>query len=62
MGTLEAVYHGVPMIGFPLFGDQYLNIELYVRKNIAIQLDRNKITESSFTKAVFEILKNPLYK
>ncbi|KAJ8681570.1 hypothetical protein QAD02_017362 [Eretmocerus hayati] len=62
MGTQEAIYHGIPMIGFPLFGDQHFNLDSYVRKNIAIKLDRHNITEPVFTRAVFDILNDPTYK
>ena len=63
MGTQEAIYYGVPMIGFPLFGDQYLNIQAYVKKQIAIKINLHNITEENLMNALTEILKTPsLYK
>ncbi|XP_023314407.1 uncharacterized protein LOC106648144 [Trichogramma pretiosum] len=62
MGTQEAVYHAVPMIGIPLFGDQHINIKTYVKKNLAVYVNRHELTEETFTRAVREILTNPLYK
>ena len=62
MGTQESVYFGVPMIGFPLFGDQHFNIESYAKRDIAIKLDRHHITEEIFTESIKEILHNPKYK
>ncbi|XP_026465147.1 UDP-glucuronosyltransferase 2B31-like, partial [Ctenocephalides felis] len=35
LGTMEAVYCGVPMVGVPLYGDQMTNVKNYVRKGIA---------------------------
>jgi glucuronosyltransferase len=62
LGTQEAIYNGVPMIGIPLFGDQYFNVESYAEKNLAVRVDLPTITEASFTKAVTEIINNPIYK
>lgn len=62
MGTQESIYYGVPLIGIPLFGDQHFNIESYVRKNVAVKLSWEKMSERSLTDAVNEIIKNPVYK
>lgn len=62
LGTTEAVYHGVPLIGIPLFGDQVYNIKTYVKRGIAIKLEVDEITQQSFTNAVTEIISNPFYK
>ncbi|XP_044019342.1 UDP-glycosyltransferase UGT5-like, partial [Aphidius gifuensis] len=62
MGTQEAVLYGVPMIGVPLFCDQFTNVDLYVRKNIAIRLEHKEITEQKLDFALKEILKNPMYR
>ncbi|XP_014220312.2 UDP-glucuronosyltransferase 1-3-like [Trichogramma pretiosum] len=62
MGTQESIYYGVPLIGFPLFGDQHFNIESYAKKNLAIKLDRHNIKEETLTAAIKEIVNNPAYK
>ncbi|XP_036145525.1 uncharacterized protein LOC105840599 [Monomorium pharaonis] len=62
MGTQEAVTYGVPMIGIPLFADQFVNIDRYVAKNIALRLDVSTITEKSMDAALNAILRDPLYK
>ncbi|CAB0035861.1 unnamed protein product [Trichogramma brassicae] len=62
LGTMEAVYHEVPMVGVPLFGDQHLNLEVYVRKNVAIKLLLENINEKSLTESVKAMLENPIYK
>ncbi|XP_034948011.1 uncharacterized protein [Chelonus insularis] len=62
MGTQEAIYTAVPMIGMPLFADQFLNIDVYVQKKIAVRLDYEGLTEEKFDAALHEILTNPLYR
>lgn len=62
MGTLEAIYYGVPLVGIPLYYDQPSNIASYVKKNIAVGIDLNEITEKTFTNSLNEILKNPVYR
>ncbi|EZA59836.1 UDP-glucuronosyltransferase 2C1 [Ooceraea biroi] len=61
MGTLEAITCGVPMIGMPLFADQFKNIDSYVTKNIAVKLDVHKLTEQDMDAALNAILHDPRY-
>lgn len=62
MGTQEAITCGIPMIGIPLFADQFMNIDTYVAKNIALRLDIDTITEKAMDAALNAILWNPLYR
>ncbi|KAL0120596.1 hypothetical protein PUN28_008345 [Cardiocondyla obscurior] len=50
------------MIGIPLFGDQFPNIDRYVARNIALRLDVYMITEEKMDDALNTILWNPLYR
>lgn len=58
LGTTESVYHGVPVIGMPFFGDQKRNIKTASQAGWGAQLDYYNITESSLTWALNEILNN----
>lgn len=50
------------MIAIPLFADQYMNVDFYVKKKIAVKIDLLDINEKSFTKALEMIIKNKIYK
>lgn len=56
LGTTEAIYHGVPIIGMPFFGDQKRNIKTAVQAGWGLQLDYSNITEDSLRWALLEVL------
>ncbi|XP_058123356.1 UDP-glycosyltransferase UGT5-like [Anopheles ziemanni] len=62
LSTTEAMYHGVPVIGIPVFGDQYLNMGKAERTGYGIQLPYQEISEERLSKAINEILNNEKYK
>lgn len=62
MGTQEAIYYGVPLIGLPFFSDQLPNMQIYVKKNMGILLDHKTINERVITQALNSILTDPKYK
>ena len=59
MGTMEAVYAGVPMVVVPLFGDQFLNSRNYEVEGVAVELGYASITKESVLTALTTILNNP---
>lgn len=59
MSTIEALHHGVPVLGIPIFGDQKSNIPIAVRNGYAVQLDLKDLNEKTFTTALDEIMNNP---
>ncbi|XP_033219248.1 UDP-glucuronosyltransferase 2C1-like [Belonocnema kinseyi] len=62
MGIEEAIYYGVPLIGMPIYGDQFSNVRIVVKKNMAVRMDYRKITEQTLDKALKTVLTNPLFR
>ncbi|XP_043250239.1 UDP-glucosyltransferase 2-like [Colletes gigas] len=62
LGTQEAVYCGVPILGIPLFGDQFSNMAYFVKKGLALQLDFSQLSYERISNALSELLVNKSYK
>ncbi|KAJ8668918.1 hypothetical protein QAD02_000177 [Eretmocerus hayati] len=62
MSIQESVYYEVPMVGIPLFGDQPSNVANCVKRQIAIKVDVQDISEESMTDAILKILRDSTYK
>ena len=56
--TLEAVYHGVPILTLAGFPDQIVSAKSLVAENSALELKFNEITEENFLKTLRELLDN----
>uniref|UniRef100_A0A8C9QRH8 UDP-glucuronosyltransferase n=1 Tax=Spermophilus dauricus TaxID=99837 RepID=A0A8C9QRH8_SPEDA len=61
-GIYEAIYHGIPMVGIPLFGDQADNIAHMKAKGAAIRLDYRTLSSADLLKALRMVINDPLYK
>jgi len=57
-GLYEAVDAGIPVLGFPLFGDQHRNIDNLVNSGMAISMDLLSVSEETFLKHVLELINN----
>jgi len=57
-GVYEAIDGGVPVLGFPLFGDQPKNIDNIVNTGMAVYMDILSVTKDAFLKNVLELLNN----
>ncbi|XP_046996863.1 UDP-glycosyltransferase UGT5-like [Schistocerca americana] len=62
LGTIEAVYFGVPILGTPIFGDQKVNMHSLTDAGMAIKLDYADITKESLLHSLRELIYNSSYR
>ncbi|KAL6113382.1 uncharacterized protein ACO6RY_11679 [Pungitius sinensis] len=62
-GVQEAIYHGVPVVGLPLFFDQYDNLLRLQERGAAKLLTITTVDkDNNFLNAIQEVLKDPSYR
>uniref|UniRef100_A0A8C5QSD5 UDP-glucuronosyltransferase n=1 Tax=Leptobrachium leishanense TaxID=445787 RepID=A0A8C5QSD5_9ANUR len=62
-GVYEAIYNAVPIVGIPLFGDQYENILRLKTKGAAVLLDNlMDVTSRDIVQAVRLVIDDPSYR
>ncbi|XP_055444701.1 UDP-glucuronosyltransferase 2B17-like isoform X3 [Bubalus kerabau] len=61
-GIYEAIYHGIPMVGLPLFADQPDNIVRVKAKGAAVRVDLETMSSRDLLNALKEVINNPSYK
>ncbi|XP_016079387.1 PREDICTED: UDP-glucuronosyltransferase 2B31-like isoform X2 [Miniopterus natalensis] len=61
-GIYEAIYHGVPMVGIPMFADQPDNIARMQTKGAAVRLDFNTMSSADLLNALKTVINDPSYK
>ncbi|XP_068170896.1 UDP-glucuronosyltransferase 2A2-like [Antennarius striatus] len=62
-GVQEAIYHGVPVVGLPVFFDQYDNLLRLKERGAAKMLAMNTVDkDDNFLTAIREVLTEPSYK
>ncbi|XP_072022356.1 UDP-glucuronosyltransferase 2A1-like [Amphiura filiformis] len=61
-GVWEAVYHGVPMVAVPLFGDQYDNAQRLVSRDMAVKVDITTLTSDELAQAIRTVISDPSFK
>ncbi|XP_029436869.1 2-hydroxyacylsphingosine 1-beta-galactosyltransferase-like [Rhinatrema bivittatum] len=58
----EAVYHGVPVVGMPLFGDHYDTMTRVQAKGMGIILHWKTITDIDLYEALVKVINDPSYR
>ncbi|XP_025241258.1 UDP-glucuronosyltransferase 2A1 isoform X3 [Theropithecus gelada] len=61
-GIYEAIYHGVPMVGVPIFADQPDNIAHMKAKGAAVEVNLNTMTSVDLLSALRTVINEPFYK
>ncbi|XP_017083962.2 uncharacterized protein LOC108116535 [Drosophila eugracilis] len=61
LSVMEAVDSGVPMLGLPLFFDQFVNMKYAKQGGIAQVLDSKTLNADVLTTTIRELLENPKY-
>ncbi|KAM4745935.1 UDP-glucuronosyltransferase 2A2-like [Anableps anableps] len=61
-GIYEAIYHGVPIVGIPMFADQPDNMVHMEAKGAAVTVKFNFMTTESFRDAVNTVINDKFYK
>nr|XP_013049240.1 UDP-glucuronosyltransferase 2A2 isoform X2 [Anser cygnoides] len=61
-GIYEAIYHGIPLVGIPMFADQHDNIAHMRAKGAAVELDFGTLKTEDLVDAVNAVINNSSYK
>ncbi|XP_012328837.2 UDP-glucuronosyltransferase 2B17-like [Aotus nancymaae] len=61
-GIYEAIYHGIPMVGIPLFAEQPDNIAHMKAKGAAVGVDFNTMSSTDLLNALKTVINDPFYK
>ncbi|KAK7934339.1 hypothetical protein WMY93_005235 [Mugilogobius chulae] len=61
-GIYEAIYHGVPMVGLPMFADQPENMIHMTEKGAAVSLEFKLITSENLKDAINTVINDKSYK
>lgn len=55
----ESIQYAVPVVGMPLFADQYPNVQKIVHEEAGVGLDLDYVDNNTIFTAVNEVLHNP---
>lgn len=61
-GLNEAKYHGVPILGMPIFGDQLSNARMIAKEGWSVELNFAELNETALSVGLHEMLTNGSYR
>lgn len=56
MSVIETIHSGKPMVAIPIFGDQPMNANILVEKQVAIAVDYSNLKSDQLFHAINEAL------
>ncbi|KAH8343686.1 hypothetical protein KR059_004435, partial [Drosophila kikkawai] len=62
LSTIEAAYYGKPVLGMPIFFDQFRNLRVFMEDGAALQLSINSVTGEEFKEAMDRLVNEPSYR
>ncbi|ETN65288.1 UDP-glucuronosyltransferase 2C1 [Anopheles darlingi] len=61
-GIAESLFHGVPLVGIPMFGDQPANLAKVEKEGWVYVLEFSDLTQQTLTRAIETVLNDGSYK
>lgn len=62
LSTTEAIYHGVPIVGMPIFADQRSNIKKTMNQGMAVQVDYETLSAESLATAINNVINDKTFE
>uniref|UniRef100_A0A1I8Q3X2 UDP-glucuronosyltransferase n=1 Tax=Stomoxys calcitrans TaxID=35570 RepID=A0A1I8Q3X2_STOCA len=62
LSTMESIYHGVPLVGIPIYGDQFNNMAAVENKGYGLTLDYRTLSAKSLSKALERVMHDKRFK
>lgn len=59
LSAIETIHYGVPIIGIPVYGDQFMNVNRAVDKGFAKVISLDHDTPAQLKAAIDDLLRNP---
>ncbi|XP_057375386.1 UDP-glycosyltransferase UGT5-like [Daphnia carinata] len=62
LGTQEAIYHAVPLLGFPFCNDQKSNMAMAIKQGFGLKIDWDRINDDLLYNSIKTIINEPSFK
>ncbi|XP_055384245.1 UDP-glucosyltransferase 2-like [Condylostylus longicornis] len=62
LSTIEAIYHGVPILGVPVYGDQFWNTLRAEKAGLGLSVPLEDLTRENLDDAIKRILNSSIFK